>query len=138
LNLGANLNTTAGATYEISFTLQDASFSGNFGGAGDLWFGNCKNSLDDAFDDGYMGHGGYVFPSVNYDFTAVAASSTTSISFDFVLDEGLNANLSNLMITEVPEISSNRLLCCGGCMFLLARQLRRLSQKRVPAVKPTA
>jgi hypothetical protein len=60
------------------------------------------------------------------------------MSFDFTLDEGESAALSNFTITEVPETSASRLLCYGGCLILLARQLRRLSQKKVLAVKAKA
>jgi hypothetical protein len=132
LNLTANLDTTPGVTYEISFTLQDASL-GNFGGAGDLWFGNSEINLNSAFQDGYITPNGYVFPAVNYSFTAAATSSTTAMSFDFVLDEGLNADLSNLaitQITDVPEVSTFSMFFYGGFVFLLAKQLRKVTQKR--------
>jgi hypothetical protein len=135
LNFIGDMNTTPGATYEISFTLQDASFSGDFDGAGDVSFGNCEVNLDSAFEDGYMTTNGYLFPPVNYDFTAVADSSTTSMSFDFLLDEGLNADLSNLDIMEVPEPSATRVLYCSGCLMLLARQWRKLTQKQKLAIK---
>ncbi|HEV2329076.1 MAG TPA: hypothetical protein VGY56_09845 [Verrucomicrobiae bacterium] len=137
LNLSGNLSTTPGVPYEISFTLQDTGI-GDFAGAGNVCFGNSEIILDSTFADGYITNGGYVFPPVNFDFIAVAASSTTSMSFGFALDEGLNADLSNLEITEItpaPEASTNWLVCCGGCVLLLAKQLRRLVQKRNLAVR---
>lgn len=137
LNLIGDLDTATGTTYNISFTLQDSSL-GDFGGAGDVWFGTDEISLNRAFEDGYMTNGGYVFPPVNYNFTAVAASSTTSMSFNFVLDEGLNADLSNLQITQiqpVPEASTGRLFCYGGCLLFLAKQLRKVTRKQELTVK---
>lgn len=132
LSLSGGLNTTPGATYQISFTLQDTGI-GDFDGTGDLWFGSSEMNLNSTFEDGHITGNGYAFAPVNYDFTAVATSSTTSMSFDFVLDQGLNADLSNLQITIVPEISTSRLFCYGGFVLVLAGQLRKLNQKRVLA-----
>jgi hypothetical protein len=135
LNLSGDIDTTPGVTYEISFTLQNWNL---YSGDGSATFGSKAKDLDYAFSecDSYFTSGGPVFSPVNYDFTALATSATTTMSFDFILDEGESASLSNFVITEAPEMSVTRLFCYGGCLVLLARQLRRLAQKQKPAVKP--
>lgn len=141
LVLAGSLNTTPGATYEISFTLQDKSPIGDDGGSGSFLFGNSEMNLDGTFRDSYITNGTYEFPAVNYDFMTLATSSTTTMSFDLVLDEGLNTALSNLAVTEItpaPEISSGRMFFYGGCIFLFAKQLQRFLRNRKRAIKAIA
>jgi len=141
LHLNGSMNTTPGEMYDISFTLQDKSSTGDDGGIGSFYFGNSETSLDGAFLDSSLTNGAYVFQPVNYNFFVVATSSTTAMSFNLVLDEGLDAQLSDFSIIETtpaPEPSSGRLVAYGGCMVLLARQLQKLFQKRKPALKPIA
>jgi hypothetical protein len=139
LILTGSFDTTPGTSYQISFTLQDESPIGDDGGSGSLDFGNSEISLDGAFCGSYLSNGTYVFPAANYNFTATATSPTTTMSFNLSLDEGLDTGLSNLTITQimaVPETSSTRLFLFGGCVFMLAKQLRKVTQKQKLAVKP--
>jgi hypothetical protein len=140
LNLSGDFDTTPGETYEISFTLQNG---GQYTGSGSTTFGSTETDLDYALSDSdsYFTNGGYEFLPVNYYFTSLATSANTTMSFNFILDEGESAELSNFAITEitpVPEISASRLFCYGGCVFLIARQLRKLTQRQKLAVKPIA
>jgi hypothetical protein len=127
-------------TYDINFTLQNG---GQYTGIGGVTFGTAQTSLDYALSDSdsYFTGTGYVFLPVDYDFTAIATSATTTISFDFVLDESESAALSNLeitqvtQVTQVPEISATRLFCYAGCALLLAKRIRKVIPRQKLAVK---
>jgi hypothetical protein len=125
LDLSGSIATEPDITYEVTFALQNESPYDS--GIGSVAFGNCGVKLDYAFSpqDSYFTSQGYVFLPVNYDFTTVATSLTTTISLDFILDEGVYASVSNFTITEVPETCSGRLYAFGGCALLLAQQLWR-------------
>lgn len=132
--LAGDINTTPGATYEISFTMQDLNL---FEGSASESFGAYSTNfnlpvVDESGDPGY-----YDLP-VNIDFTAVATSATTMMSFQCFLDNDGAATLDHLMVTEVPETSTTRLFLYGGCALLLAKKLQKLAQKRKLALKRIA
>jgi hypothetical protein len=128
-----NFDTTPGATYQISFTMQNLN---SFDSSASESFGDNATNFDLPFV--YINGGeSYTDTPVNIDFTAVATFSTTTMSIEYYLDpDGGAASLSDLMVTEVsgatgvPEISSTQFFCFGGCALLLARQLRALFAKR--------
>lgn len=130
LNLTGQISTTPGAVYDVSFTLQDVSPFDS--GIGSVTFGSIQSSLDYAFSsqDSHFTSNGYQFYPVTYNFTAVAASSMTSMTFDFTLDQGMNAEVSGLTVTEAPEVSSVELFGCGAFAWLFVRHWRQIVEKR--------
>jgi hypothetical protein len=129
--LVGTVNTVPGDSYEVSFTMQN--MSGYAGGVAESFDGDSTN-LSFPSDDL-----GYTEIPVNVDFTAVATSTTTMVSFQCYLDpEGGQADLYNVSVTEVPESSASRLFLCGGFVLLMAKQLRKATQKQKLAVKPLA
>jgi hypothetical protein len=125
--LTGSLPTTPGITYEISFTMQLGAPFAAFGGAS-LSFGNFTTNCD--LQNPANGNQPGYNPPVNFDFTAVATSPTTAMSFNAGFNDYTDGMLlSNVAVMEVPEISASRLFGFGGCVLLLARQWRRLFQK---------
>lgn len=122
--LAGNLETTPGASYEISFTMANDPIDP---GSACLSFGSfTTNIVLPRINNGT----GFSGPPINIDFTAVATSATTTMSFQSYLYYDGEESLNNLEVMEVPEASNTRLFCYGGCIFLLAKQLRKLIQKR--------
>jgi hypothetical protein len=130
-----SLNTVPGATYEISFTMQNQN---SFFGSASLWFGSESTSFQLPVTQ-VNGGQGYADMPVNIDFTAVAGSTVTSMFFQCYLDpDGGSAALNHFMVTEVPEVSSSSLIFGGACVFLVANRLRKVTQKQKLAVQPIA
>jgi hypothetical protein len=129
LNLADNISTTPGLTYDVSFTLLNESSDDS--GTGSMIFGDLQTSLDYAFSpsNSHYTSQGYVFSPVTYTFSVLATDSSTPVSFNFDLDEGMNASVSDFMITPVPEISTDSFLLIGGCTLVLARETRKLLQQ---------
>ena len=129
LNLAGNITTTPGVTYDVSFTLLNESSSDS--GSGCMMFGNIQTNLNFAFSpsDSYLTSDGYAFNPVTFTFSVLATDSSTPVSFNFDLDEGINANVSDFMITAVPEMSTGSYLLFGGCMLVLARESRKFLQQ---------
>jgi hypothetical protein len=126
--LTGSLHTTPGITYEITFTMQLGSPFDAFGGAS-LSFGNFITNCD--LQNPANGNQPGYNPPVNFDFTAIATSPTTAMSFNAGFNDYTDGMLlSNVAVMEVPEISASRLFGFGGCVLLLARQWRRFSPKR--------
>jgi hypothetical protein len=130
--LTEQFDTTPGATYQISFTMQNLN---SFGGSTFESFGD--NNLNFQLPFTYTDGGEYYSDTPVYiDFTAVATSDLTTMSIQCNLDpEGGAASLSNLMVTQVPEVSSPMLFGFGGFALLLVRRGRqffpKLKMKRV-------
>jgi hypothetical protein len=131
--LSGNLDTTSGTTYEITFTINSESaalISPNMS----MSFGNFAI---DYFPVPALGLGApFNAAPLNIEFTAMAASPITFISFteypcDVVSDFYNSIYLSNLSVVAVPqvipvpEVSTASLLGLGGCAWLLAPFGRR-------------
>lgn len=135
--LSDEFSTTPGATYEISFTMQNLN---GFNGFASESFGNETLNFDLPV---VLQNGGesYADTPVNEEFTAVATSTLTTMSFECYLDpNGGAASLGNLTVTELPvtdapEESTGSLLFYGGCICLLAKEFGRLVRKHKLAVK---
>lgn len=120
--LAGDLDTTPGATYEISYTVANDPAHEEFGG-GTMSFGSFSNSIDLLA----MGSPG---SSENFDFLVAASSAVTPMSFSWSIDNGYQTTLSSLSVTEVPEASTVGLFGLGGIVWLLAQGWRRLPQIR--------
>lgn len=123
--LSTTLNTIPGATYDVSFTLQDQNVEAC---SGYEYFGNTSTDVDLQPPVGDP-----INPSLvpeNIDFTVIANSTETDMSFEFALDSSGIASLSNFSVTEVPEVSSGKLFVFLGCILLCVRKWRRLLQMR--------
>ncbi len=113
------LNTIPGAAYEISYTAEDLSESGP--NVATLYFGNTSTQVDLPEHE----FGSSAIP-VNVDFTAMATSATTPMSFVFGTDIDNDQDyLYNLSVTEVPEVRTEKLLFVFGCALLYVRRWRR-------------
>lgn len=123
-------DTTPGASYQISFTMQNLS---QFDGSASESFGN--DTMNFGLPAVLLNGGeSYADTPVNIDFTAVATSTTTAMSIECYLDpDGGAADLSGLTVTEVPneapEASSILLFCFGCCALLLVRNWPRFFPK---------
>lgn len=120
--LTGNLETTPGATYEISCTVANDPLHAEIG-SGNLSFGSSNYGID-LFAMGGPGS------TQNFDFQITATSPSTTMAFTWWIDNGYQASVSGFSVTQVPEVSSARLSGLGGCMLLLALHWRRLSQRR--------
>lgn len=125
-------DTTPGATYQVSFTMQNLN---SFSGSAYETFGDSSMNFDLPYV--YINGGeSYADTPVNIDFTAVATSDITTMSIQCYLDPyGGAAGLSDLVVAQVPEVSSISLFCFGGCALLLASRwqsfLPKLKMKRI-------
>ena len=121
------LDTTPGATYEISYTLSFSSPPGSVPNA-QVTFDNCTtNATPPASFDGFFMLSG----TRSLDYTVVATSPTTTMSFNlYIFDDVGSFTLSDVSVTAVPEISSARLIGFGACVWLFAKPWRRLSSRR--------
>lgn len=124
--LTGSLDTVPGAIYEIAFAMQ----LGQFEGSAEMWFGDFTTNCDlTAFYN--PANQGQPFGPVNMDFTVVATSATTTMSFQSYLDPvGGYASLYDVSVNEVPEISAARLFGFGGGVLLFAHQWLRLLQRK--------
>lgn len=120
--LAGNLDTVPGTTYEISYTVANDPLHAEFGN-GVMSFGSYSNVVDLLA----MGSPG---SSENFDFLFTTSAAVTPMSFSWTIDNGYQATLSSLSVTEVPEASKATLLSFGGVIWLLVRGRRRLSQVR--------
>jgi hypothetical protein len=123
--LSDSLNTVPGVTYEINFTLEDQNIEACTGYA---FFGNTSTDLDLPPPGGNPFNLSVV--PVSVDFSAVATSVTTTMSFEFSLDSSGIAGLSNLSVTEVPEVPDLELVVFLGFVLWGAKLSRRLPQMR--------
>jgi hypothetical protein len=129
--VSGSLDTIPGAAYEISFTLQNNFIT--FSDA-QLYFGNTLTDIDLPSEG--SGNPANMSPiPVSIDFTAMATSSTTPMSFEFGLDSSGDDSLYNFQVMEVPETSSAKLFALG-LVLLFAWKSRRLLQ--TPARKLAA
>ena len=130
------LDTVSGATYDISFTVEDDTLYGP--SSATEYFGDTSTSISLPPEQQNF-PGDNVPVPVNVDFTAVATCATTTMSFGFGLDPTAGDDLLyNLSVTEVPETSSPGLFLFGVCILLLARQLRAATKKRKLAFESMA
>lgn len=134
--LSGKISTTPGVTYDVSVTMQLNAPYDIFGGAS-MSFGDFTNNcnLQNPANGDVPGYN----PPVSFDFTSVATSSSTEMTFyaDFGdYTDGLS--ISDVMVTAVPEMSSTLLLFYGGCILMLAKRLQKVNQMRKLAVKPIA
>lgn len=113
------LDTTPGATYEISYTLS----TGETAASVDMLFGD-----SDAL---YEYCGGDMGFSTNLVYTFEAASTTTQMSFECNLDPVQSIDLFGVSVVEVPEIRSGYLIVFLGCAWWFAKKWRRLMPSRV-------
>ena len=120
--LTGNLGTTPGATYEISYTVANDPVHAELG-SGNLSFGSSNYKID-LFAIGGPGS------TQDFHFQITTTSPSTTMAFTWWIDNGYQASVSGLSITQVPEVSSARLSGLGGCILLLAQRWRRLSQRR--------
>lgn len=128
--LTGNLDTTSGATYEVSFTMVDNPIDT---ASATVSFGDFTTNFDLPINYSSGLNGIYGIP-VTIDFTAVATSATTTMSFQNQVSFEGNDSVYDLEVTEVPETSATRLFLCGGFVLLLAKRMRPLIQKRKLAV----
>ena len=116
--LRVSLDTIAGATYEITCTLQNYSLM--TGLSPQIVFGDYTTNL-------YV----YGLNPVTIDFISIATSATTATSVGlYIGDPWYGASLANFSVIAVPEISAVKLLGFGGCVLIFAQRWRRLFQKR--------
>ena len=119
--LTGNLATTPGAIYEISFTMLNGWLTDI--GQIELSFGNFTTNFD--LPPAQQTGGLQYFP-VNIDFTAIANSLTTTMTFTVPVDVGGQISLDNFSVNDVPETASSAgLLGLGAFALLLARHGRR-------------
>ncbi len=127
--LSGVLNTIPGATYEISFTMVNEVEQ--YGGGSET-FGNTGTSFLLTSTETNVPPN-YIPNPVNIDYTAVATSTTTTMTFEASVDgEDGWTELFDASVVEVPETSGVGLLGFGGCFLLFANQWRRLLQKQKP------
>ena len=126
-NVSANLDTTPGASYEISFSGQFGGYS--YWGGPTMSFGSFSTGCE-LLPGGQLNNGDGYYPPVNFDFTVVATDPITAMSFTLYVDNNSEITLSNVSVIQVPEISPTSLIAFGGCILILARQWRRTFQKR--------
>ena len=128
--LTGNLNTTPGATYEISFSLDmgdsvgiDVAF---------MSFGNITagGKIPVLLNTNVTSENPNITLPVCCDYTVLATSDITTMSFSVTPDVSCGVNLENLLVVETPEVSTVRLFGFGGCALLIAQQWRRLFPKR--------
>ena len=131
--LTGSLNTKPGATYDISFTMQNAGQSyledpsmsfGSFGASCNLLAGETLNGTD------------YSFVPEHYDFSIVATDPITTMSFNVTPDIGQGVFLSNVSVVQVqvqpvPESPSIRQFAFGACMLGLTQTWRRFRRQPV-------
>jgi hypothetical protein len=134
--LTGNLDTTPGTTYEISFTMLDPV---PFTGGASMAFGNLNTSLDFTSCPNYT-NPNQPFQPINFDFTAIASSTSTSLSFSADLDpDGGAVYLEDLTVTAVPEPSATGFLgSMAAGWLLLAQRCWQSREKRSQAGYPKA
>jgi hypothetical protein len=134
--LTGNLYTTPGTTYEISFTMLDPAI---YTGGASMTFGSFSTSLDFTSYPNYTSENQPFLP-VNFDFTAIASSTSTSLSFSADLDpDGGAVYLEDLTVTAVPEPSATGFLgSVAAGWLLLAQRCWQSREKRSQAGYPKA
>ena len=126
--LSGSFSTTSGVTYDVSFTLQLNAPNDIFGGAS-MSFGDFTTNCD--LESPTHGDQPGYNPPMDFSFTSVATGPATSMTFfagfgDYT--DGLS--ISDVMVTEVPEMSTFSMFFYGGCALLLAKHLRKVTQKQ--------
>ncbi len=120
--LSGTLSTIPGAAYEISFTLENQN---NEACSGYEYFGNTSTDIDMPPAGGSPFSP--TFAPINVDFTVIANSTSTDMSFEFALDNSGVASLSDLTVQEVPEMSTSEMFALG-LVLVFAWKSRRLLQ----------
>ncbi len=126
--LTGNLATAPGAIYEISFIMQNNWLTDI--GQIELSFGSFTTNFD--LPPAQQAGGLRYFP-VNIDFTAVANSLTTTMTFTVPVDVGGGISLGDFSVSDVPESTPTAgLFGFGVCALLFARHGRRWFQTSKP------
>lgn len=124
------LTTVPGTTYQISFTMEQLTPIA-FSTRGTFSFGSFSDDLSAAISSDFYyatsGYGEVIYPT-NFDFTGVATSTSTAMSFSLIPDSAGAVALSNFNIEAVPETSAGSLLALGGMAFLSTKTGRRFVQ----------
>ncbi|HXI69230.1 MAG TPA: hypothetical protein VNN22_02615 [Verrucomicrobiae bacterium] len=120
-SLTGNLDTTPGASYQISF---DLSFNAHTPYVD--WFSVSFGDNSFGFDPFGLIFSDPNFYSGTIDFTVIATAPITAMQLAAYGDNGESFYVSDLMVTAVPEVSVNRLLGLGGGSLLLAHLCRRV------------
>jgi hypothetical protein len=116
LMIYGQLATIPGASYEISGTLENPTEFAGYGAS--LSFGNSGISLPETLQSGAPGYAN----SYDFDTILTATSAMTTMSFSCEPDfDGGALDLSNLSVTEVPEVSVGELFFLGMGSLMLAR-----------------
>jgi hypothetical protein len=123
--LNGTVDTTSGATYEISYALS----TGPTAASVSITFGD--------FTSLYEFPGGASY-ATNLIYTVEASSSITPMTFQCYMDPDESIDLTGLSIQEVPELSTWELFLFGACILLIARQVMTMIQRRKLAVEPIA
>ncbi|MGH7981402.1 MAG: hypothetical protein ACREE6_18645 [Limisphaerales bacterium] len=116
-SFSGDVNTTDGAMYQISYTLSTGPTAASLY----MSFGGSILSYD------YQG-GDFGF-STNLIYTIEATSASTTMSFVCYLDPSESVDLTDFSVTQVPELSSEKLFAFLGCALLCVRKLRRLQMR---------
>jgi hypothetical protein len=129
LALSYDLNTTPGATYEISFTMEDEVLYDSYARE---TFGNTGNCFLLPVTQTNI-FPGYFDTPVTIDYTAVATTAITTVSFGATADGDYGeTQLWDVSVIEVPEVGSGKLFAFLGCILLYLGKWFRPSSAGIP------